>query len=369
MPGDLKAKAAANVALMEERAAEPLLDFNEFVLADSSADMEARMLADRYVLGRLAILGQATVFYGGPNVGKTLLILWLLIQQIEAGEIDPADVYYINADDTFKGLVEKKKLAEQYGFNMLVPGMFGFKAPMLPVILRNRARQGTANACIVILDTLKKFTDLMSKKVGSEFGEVSREFIANGGTLISLAHVNKYKNDDGESIHAGTTDIIDDADCAYIMDLVEDNGTLRTVKFRNVKDRGDVMQSATYGYQSKHDDHPLPYIDLFDSVREITAREAREAEKRAAIADKLAINHELILDIQACIRDGFTLRTQLVKEAQNRSGESARKIKNVLKTHTGTNLLDGARWNCTVGDKNAHQYSLLIGGGGGKLKN
>src|SRR5210317_2149866 len=100
MPGeitDLKAKAAGYVAKLGAEMHEPFLDFNEFLLSDSSADMEARMLADKYVLARLAILGQATVFYGGPNVGKTLLILWLLIQRIKAGEINPADVYYIDA--------------------------------------------------------------------------------------------------------------------------------------------------------------------------------------------------------------------------------------------------------------------------------
>jgi hypothetical protein len=286
-----------------------------------------------------------------------------LIERIKQGDINPADVYYVNADDTYRGLVEKKKLAEEYGFNMLVPGMFNFRASMLPVILRNRARRDTASGCIVILDTLKKFTDLMSKKVGSDFGEISREFIANGGTLISLAHVNKYKNDDGESIFAGTTDIVDDADCAYIMDLIEDNGDLRTVKFRNIKDRGDVVQTAQYGYKAKNDTDPLPYIELFNSVREITAREAREAEERAGIADKLAVNHDLIVAIQGCIRDGYTLRTELVREARDRTGASASKMKGVLNAHTGTDLLKGARWNCVVADKNAHVYSLLIGGG------
>lgn len=356
---DLKQKAIAYQLQKDRESRELAIDFTDFIVTESSADMEARMLADKYVLASLAIMGQATVFYGGPNVGKTLLILWLLIERIKAGEIDPADLYYINADDTYKGLVEKKKLAEKYGFNMLVPGIGGFRPAMLPVILSNRARQKTASGCIVILDTLKKFTDLMSKKVGSEFGEYSREFIANGGTAIYLAHVNKYKNEDGESIHAGTTDIVDDSDCAYIMDLIEDNGSLRTVKFRNIKDRGDVVQVATYGYKSKADGNPLPYIDLFNSVREITATEAKQAEKRAAIADRLAINHELIVAIQDVMRGGATLQGDILKSVNEATAAGRGKIHKVLTYHTGTDRCSGHRWTCTVGERNAHIYTLL----------
>ncbi len=353
--GELKKKA-------REHNAGVCLDFTDFLLTETSAEMEARMLADKYVLGRMAIMGQWTVFYGGPNVGKTLLMLWLLIEAIKQGDIDPANVFYIDADDTHKGLVEKKKLAEEHGFNMLVPGLEKFKAPMLPVILGNRVRMVTAHGCIVILDTLKKFTDLMNKKTASEFGESSREFVANGGTIIALAHVNKYKNESGESIHAGTSDIVDDADCAYIMDIVEDTPYFRTVKYRNIKDRGDVVQSAQYGYQAKNDANPLPYIDLFNSVREISAREATEAEQRAAIADKLAVNHELILAIGDTLRGGITLQGEILKAVNESTAAGPRKILRALKDHTGTDWHKGHRWTCVIGERNAHKYTQLAGG-------
>jgi len=358
MHGDinsLKSKAKAHNA-------EVGLDFTEFVLSESAADMEARMLADRYVLGRMAIMGQWTVFYGGPNVGKTLLMLWLLIEAIKQCDIDPANVFYIDADDTAKGLTEKKKLAEEHGFNILVPGREKFKAPMLPMILANRVRSGQAHGCIVILDTLKKFTDLMNKRTGSEFGEGAREFVANGGTIITLAHVNKYKNENGESIHAGTSDIVDDSDCAYILDTVEDTPYFRTVKFRNIKDRGDVVQSAQYGFQAKNDTNPLAYIDLFNSVREISPREAKDAEQRSAVADKLYVNNELILAILDALRSGSTLQGEIAKAVRAGTGSGNRKILKVLKDHTGTDFLKGHRWTCDIGDRNAHKYAKLVAG-------
>jgi hypothetical protein len=36
-----------------------------------------------------------------------MLVMWLLIQAIKANQIDGKDVFYINADDNYKGLVTK----------------------------------------------------------------------------------------------------------------------------------------------------------------------------------------------------------------------------------------------------------------------
>ena len=95
----------------------PVFDLAKFSMNGQAATMEAQMLEDKFVLGRMAILGQSTIFYAKPNAGKTLLILWLLIQAIRKGEIRAQDVFYINADDTHKGLVFKLKLAEKHGFH------------------------------------------------------------------------------------------------------------------------------------------------------------------------------------------------------------------------------------------------------------
>lgn len=81
--------------------------------------MREKMLEDKYVLGRIAILGQITAIYAKPNSGKTLLTIHLLIEATKSGELDGSSVFYINADDTYKGLVYKTELAERYGFQMI----------------------------------------------------------------------------------------------------------------------------------------------------------------------------------------------------------------------------------------------------------
>ena len=57
----------------------------QFSLMGQSEAMKQQMLDDVFVLEGLAVLGQATVFYAQFNTGKTLLIIWLLIESIKAG--------------------------------------------------------------------------------------------------------------------------------------------------------------------------------------------------------------------------------------------------------------------------------------------
>lgn len=336
------------------------LDFDDFVLKESSDAMEGRMLADVFVLGQMAIMGQFTVFYGGPNVGKTLIGLKLLIEAIQAGRIDPRNVYYVNADDTYKGIVTKKRLAEEYGFNMLVPGHGGFKADMLVEILRNRAAGGKAQGCIVILDTLKKFTDLMSKTAGSAFGDVQRGFVSTGGTAIGYGHVNKAKGEDGKSIHAGTTDIIDDGDCAYIIDEIEDDGNIKIVRFRNVKDRGDVAQVVNYQYKSKGNTPTMPYLELLYSVTEVDAAAAKKAQVRKMIADRLAANHEYINGVLEHIAasGGEITKGELIAVVVG-MGLSKAKATKLIDAHTGADKVQGHRWNTVKGDKNAKHFIAI----------
>ena len=221
---------------------------DSFALNGDSTEMKAKMLDDKYILGKLAILGQSTAIYAKPNAGKTLITIWLLIQSIKSGQINPSDVYYINADDNHKGLTYKLTLAEQSGFLMLAPGYHGFKSEMLPDVLMDMVTSDAAQGKVLILDTLKKFTDIMDKRAATKFSDVFRQFVSKGGSIIMLAHVNKHSNAEGKVIYAGTSDIVDDADCCYTLEVIDETNTEKIVEFTNFKDRGDVAKKALFSY-------------------------------------------------------------------------------------------------------------------------
>ena len=102
-------------------------------------------MADQIVLpGNVIVIGQFSVWYGKPNTGKTLLLLWICVQAIREGVIQGQRLYYVNADDTYHGLAYKTQLAEEFGFEILAPGHNDFKAKNLLPLLHDIVKAGQA---------------------------------------------------------------------------------------------------------------------------------------------------------------------------------------------------------------------------------
>lgn len=333
---------------------------NQFALNGSSQQLREKMLDDKFILGRLAILGQSTIFYAQPNAGKTLLTIWLLSKAIESGDIAAEDVFYINADDNFKGLVTKLAIAESYGFNMLAPGHYGFQPSSFAAYIMKMIQDNATRGKVIILDTAKKFTDIMDKKVSTEFGKVIRQFVMHGGSVIMLAHVNKHRDSDGKLIFAGTSDFVDDMDCVYLLDVIKKTASNEiTVLFENKKSRGDNTQTASYCYQRIEGQG---YNGLLATVREASKDDVGQAKKEAAIEEALQRNHEAINAILDSMADGIFLKTEIINDASERSVASKQTIKKVLIQHTGENFIAGHRWTLTIdkADNNAHIYKPLL---------
>jgi hypothetical protein len=324
-----------------------------YSLRGMSSKFEAEMLDHRFILGLIAILGQWTVIYAPPNSGKTLLVLWLIIAAIRNGNIQPDDLFYVNADDNHQGLTAKLKLAEKHGFHMLAPGYRDFQAKNFLQLLRDLCASERAHGTIVILGTLKKFTDLMDKRTASEFGSAIREFIAQGGTMIGLAHVNKKRDADGKPVYSGTTDVVDDADCAFVLDVISDEGDLRTVGFENIKSRGQVAKLAVYRYSTAEGQS---YTDLLASVEPVEEAEAAALKQAAAEFDEH--DFTLIQAVQTSIRGGVTAKTKLIAEVMDSAGASRRKVEQVIEKFTGSDP-EKDHWTSTRGARGLTTYELL----------
>lgn len=339
-----------------ENASKDEFDITRFSLNGDSEEMKLKMLADTFVLGKLALLGQVTFIYAPPNTGKTLLVLWLLIDAINRGGIKAEDVFYINADDNHKGLTHKISLAEKWGFHLLAPGYKGFKPIQFESYLESMIKSDKARGKVFILDTVKKFADIMDKKKGSKFGESVRQFSLHGGTIIGLAHVNKKRDEEGRVIYSGTTDLVDDCDCSYTLDaVISDNSSgLRSVKFSNIKNRGDVALEAVYEYEFSTG---KDYQQRLDSVRSLSDVETKAAFNQRNLIKNLESNQEAITVIKEVIRSGTTLKTDIIKAARS-FGISKSKVEKALKDHEGGSLVDLQFWQVRIGDNNAHIYSL-----------
>jgi len=327
----------------------------KYSLTGKSAELEAEALEQVSVLESIALLGQWTVIYAKHNTGKTLIVISLLGDSIRKNSIKASDVYYFNMDDTQQGLTEKLKIAEELGFHVLCDGYEGFRVADFTTLIEEARTNNQARGMVLILDTLKKFTDLMDKSSGSRWNKVIRRFITKGGTVIGLAHVNKKPGPDGKPVYAGTTDIIDDADCAYVLDEVSVDDKTKVVQFENKKRRGNVTDKAAYRYSTGKD---LTYRELLESVCLVEDSELAVVKQ----AEEIKSDAEIIKAVTACINDGVNQKMKLRDAVCGRIGCSKRAALQVIDKYTGTDPADH-RWTFTVGERGAKCYRLLDQGG------
>jgi hypothetical protein len=335
----------------------PAFPLDGNLINGSLAEMKAQMLRDVFVLDGIALLGQLTTIYAKPNAGKTLTTIFMLTESIKAGRIKGKDVYYINADDSGSGLVSKGYIANQYGIGMVAPAYSDFKSDDLVSKLKQSIIDDTARGKIIILDTLKKFTDLMHKTKGSEFMKVAREFTLKGGTMIMLAHANKNRGMDGKIVAGGTSDIGDDCDCVYLLDEVSRTATTKTVLFENAKKRGNNTQEMSFSYALSGEN----YGELLASVKPLDFETIERTKRDFIINARLEKDKHAIEAITEGIKQGHNKRTDLVQFAmdKNNYGVPRQKVWDVLDRYTGEKLNNSSLWRVQIGDKNAKNYYLL----------
>lgn len=326
---------------------------DKYSLRGMSAALEKLTVEQIPILGQIALKGQSTVIYAAPNTGKTLLTLSLIIEGITQGRIDASKLYYLNMDDTGKGLLDKVHLAEEYYFHMLSEGHRDFRIGEFLGIVTELVENNQCRDVIIVLDTLKKFVDLMDKTRSSSFSKVIRRFVVKGGTLIALAHTNKNPGRDGKPIYGGTSDIIDDSDCAYTLAPVTSaaDSSEKVVEFVNIKRRGNVAQNAAYGYTVESG---ISYNEILLSVRPVDPMQLAPMKQ----AEQLKSDAEVIAAVKVCILEGINTKMKLAEAAAAKAGISKRSALMLVEKYAGS---DPAvhRWKYSVGERGAKIFEVL----------
>ena len=319
---------------------------DKYSLKGKAAKVEAFAVNAKPILGNIALAGQLTVIYAEFNSGKTLITLHLLIQAISEGIINPLDVYYLNMDDSSSGLLEKVHLADEFGFHMLSEGYEGFTSGKFVEIIRELVMTNKANGTVVILDTLKKFVDLMSKNESSAFAEAMRQYALKGGSLIALAHTNKAKVN-GKSKYGGTNDIMSDFDCGYVVEKVSKDNGVNTVEFTKEKGRGCNVSNVSFSFSN---DSSLSYCQILASVQEVDPTQLvrlKQVEQQKA-------DEEIIASVRSLIVEGINKKMALAKAVALDSQVSQKTAIGILERYNGKIL----HWSYSVGSKGANIYSL-----------
>ena len=265
-----------------------------------------------FILPEIAMLGDCTILNAGPNTGKTLMTLWMLCNR-DMEKTKHLDIFYINADDSFNGGIEKMEITRHMGIHHLIPNQNGFDPADLSKIIKAAIKEDACGNMVIVLDTLKKFVSTMDKNDARVFNIMVRSFTQAGGTLIALAHTNKNKDADGKSIAEGVGDFQSDFDCAYTIDKapVITEGSDRTIVFENTKLRGPNSMKVTFQYDAGE---KRSWHRRFQSVKQVGAEEAKAAEEKAAKEAQLDKDQSVIEYILSELEDGPKTHSGLIRD-------------------------------------------------------
>lgn len=322
------------------------------------SEMQANLRNDFFVLAEMALAGMMTLFYGPFNSGKTLLLFRLLLDAIKDGRIKGEDVFYINADDNYKGLYTKARIAAEHGFQMISPQEANISPQEVLELLSTLAKSGGVNGKVVILDTLKKFTDMMSKRAQAALYETLRGLVTKGATIIIAGHTNKHRDANGNHVYEGTSDTMNDIDCAYsLYRMSEPDAETQVVEFRREKDRGAIIAKVSYQYIKRDG---MSYRDMLESVQRLNNQQADRVTRENVERDLKEKYESEMLFVQGLLKDGPKNQTEILtaRETSKNSlagGVSMRSLRAAL------DQLTDIAWNISRNENNAKIYHLMVG--------
>nr|WP_237489104.1 AAA family ATPase [Tsuneonella aeria] len=303
------------------------------------------------LLGTVSLCGEIGVWYAPPNTGKTLIVLHLAIEAVMHKRIAAGSVFYANVDDSLMGVAEKMKVLDDFGIHGLATGQRGFKPSSLIPAMREMVQTGTAHGTLIILDTLKKVLDLMNKKEAREFGLQAREFAMAGGSLIALAHTNKNRGANQKLVHAGTSDIVEDFDSAYLLDVAAtgQQPNERVVRFECIKNRGGTALEAFYAYSTVDG---LSYAQRLATVKQVDPEYGENADDIRQTSEQAIIEA-----IRAAISAGRTKKMEIVSLVTMATKASRAVVLALLEARTGPSS-EGALWDFERKARGAHVFFL-----------
>jgi len=325
-----------------------------------------------HVFEGLALEGQLSLFFAWPNTGKTLIFFHLLIERIKQGLIDPNNIFYINADDDYRGLVKKGELAEQYGFEMINPAEAGMSTNEVIQMLLELANSPDSKGKIIILDTVKKFVNLMSKHEQAKFYSDMRILAINGMTVIMAGHANKYPNAEGEIIYEGTADTLNDIDCVFSINRMSPlDSNEMIVEFRKVKSRGDVAKKMSFKYNNRLE---ATWGKKLNSVTLLAGKAASTARYEKLKIDKIKKYESAKLFVSELLKEKSLNQSEITQKHTEYTKNSEHEISplaceiSVRQLKTALKQLDGIVWKTSRGIKHNELIYTLIDTDGSRYK-
>lgn len=221
-----------------------------------------------YLYPDLIIQSHLIIMPAPPESGKTTIAMMLARYMAQQGY----KVRYVNADCPAPHAKEYFYRAEAEGFSMLLPDFVdgGSMARVVEGLRWTAGQTADLSNEVFIFDTMKKMTDVISKREAKDLLVTLRALTAKGATVVCLAHTNKYRVD-GEHMFEGTGDIKSDCDDLIYLEALPDDSHGRrnrtiTVSTRLDKFRGVADQISFHIDKDRVVTQLREYVDVSSQV-------------------------------------------------------------------------------------------------------
>lgn len=292
---------------------------NSLLALKTTDDMMSKIEHTTFAWKKLIVQGHICAVVAKPNGGKTTLMTYAAGQMSRRGY----QVLYVNVDSGAGDLKIYHEHAKENGYLLIAPDMVeGQSAKSVVPKLQEMADSGDDfSSVIIIFDTLKKFTEVMSKSQGKVFYALLRKLTALGMTAVLLGHTNKYDDENGKPIYEGTGDLKSDIDeLIYLIPIKAEDGSM-TVSTVVDKERA-ATENATFNISpARLVSERETYVNTIDQARAL---------------HQLSEDSSVISFILDSIQPNCQSLTQLVEiSKKSQQGFSRKRIEEVLKRYCG----------------------------------
>jgi hypothetical protein len=273
-----------------------------------------------WLVDNLVIKGHLSAFPAPANGGKTLLFMELA-RELASDNL----VVYINMDISGVGSKRHWKQAEESGIHWVTPDLKGSNINKLMSDLYASPLEDLKHT-VIIIDTLKKLTDMIDKRKSKSLYKSLRRLTSKGATVICLCHTNKYKDADDNLIYEGTGDLRSDVDNMIYLEPFHEGTKLRSLSTRPDKVRG-AFEPITFEFD---DDRRLSVADEFTDTN---------------ILVQIAKDQQYIDEVSEAIEAGSSSQMDIVKFMNETYGRNAKRVRRILADYGGEFAKVKTVWN------------------------
>lgn len=305
---------------------DPLAALAQFVLTDEQVDkMQTTRMISRGVVAHqhlIALLGPA-------GSGKTAITTAVFARDLARD----FRVMYFQEDASAGDLPRLHEHARTYGYQLLNSTLAGASTDEQMAVLRNLAAADVdLSAVVMVFDTLKKYTDLMSKGGTRAFFTLMRALTQRGATVLLLGHTNKHRGPDGRLVFEGVGDVRNDVDeLLYIEAGEKDAAGIVTVTIKPDKARCAAREVSFRLDTTSMQATELPRV--VDVAAELADRKQREQDA------------DLIEATRQALAAGGMAHSELIRRVSADTGRGRNAVALVINRYLGEDASDSrALW-------------------------